>query len=288
MSEDELERIAGELYALTPDAFTPARTERVEQAKAAGQRTLAAAVAKLRKPNAVGWLANQLVRDQPDGVAQLLGLGEQLREATATLDRQRLRELSGRQRPAVTALVRRAGVLADEAGQPMSKATARSLEETLHAAMADPVAGARLTAGQLTAALTSTGFPGLSPDEAPKLAPPAASKAGGRTPDGDDGARLAAARADEEEARRRVAATASDAEAAAEVAQRAGRAVDEARARVAALRRELDSATRELDMAEEVHRSAKADALTARRTADRAQRALEAAEEHHRRLGGRR
>lgn len=290
MSDDELDEIAAQLYALTPEEFTPARNEAVEAAKAAGDRTLAAAVAKLRKPNAVAWVANQLARAQPAEIAALRSLGDELREATATLDRQRLRELSARQRPAVAALVRQAGVLADGAGQPMSKATSRSLEDTLHAAMADAGAGAALAAGRLTTALASTGFPGLdSEEEAPAPeAPPRRAPAAASTGQESDDDRLATARGQAEEARRRAASASDDADRADEVARRAGGSVDQARARVAAVRRELEAATRDLDVAEEVLRSAKADALTAKRTADRAQRALEATEEHLRRLGGRR
>src|SRR5258706_2896267 len=157
---DAFDEIAAELYGLAPREFTAARNARATGARQAGDKALADAVGALGKPAMVGWLANQLVRERPDEVRALLDLGESLREATASLAGDQLRELSRQQRQVVYALVQQARSVANAAGHPVSEDTARGLEETLHAAMADPDAAAQLAAGQLTGALSRSGFPG--------------------------------------------------------------------------------------------------------------------------------
>jgi hypothetical protein len=69
---------------------------------------LAAQIHQLTKPNLVAWLANQLARERADEIRPLLELGVALREATATLSGQQLRELSRQQRQLVYALVQQA------------------------------------------------------------------------------------------------------------------------------------------------------------------------------------
>src|SRR5262249_28758146 len=144
-----LDEIAWELYGLLPAEFTAARNARAKEAKQAGDRDLAAAITALGKPTMVGWLANQLIRQYPDEMHALLELGESLREATASLAGDQLRELSRQQRQVVYALVHQARGLASAAGHPASEDTARGLEETLHAALADPAAASQLAAGRL-------------------------------------------------------------------------------------------------------------------------------------------
>ncbi|MBO0788916.1 MAG: hypothetical protein J2P33_22885, partial [Actinobacteria bacterium] len=103
MTGDSLARAADELYAIPPAGFTAARNERARQAREAGDRDLAAAIAGLRRPTASAWLVNLLSREAPDQVSRLLELGEELREAQQALAGDRLRELSGRRRQLVAA-----------------------------------------------------------------------------------------------------------------------------------------------------------------------------------------
>src|SRR5215467_12550100 len=104
--------VAGELYGVPTDEFTAARNARAKQARDDGDRQLAAAIAKLPKPTAAAWLANQLVRNAADELSALLSLGQAMREATAALDRDELRRLTRDQRAAMAALVQRARDLA--------------------------------------------------------------------------------------------------------------------------------------------------------------------------------
>ena len=128
--------------------FIVARGERAKQARAGGDGEGAMAIGKLAKPNKVAWLANQLVRAHPDELRSLLELGDSMRHATASLDAERLRQDSRQQHQIIHALLQQAHILANAAGQAMSDSTARGLEDTLHAALADEQAALQLSQGQ--------------------------------------------------------------------------------------------------------------------------------------------
>jgi hypothetical protein len=236
-TEQLVSAAADELYGLPLDAFTAARNDRVKHLRADGVPDAAQAVGKLGKPNAVAWLANHLIRGRRDEVAALLELGTSLRAATAALDATQLRALSKRQREDVTALVGQARELSAEAGQPASDATARGLEETLHAALADEDAGAQLVAGRMTTGLSGSGFPGVNLT--------------GAAPTGQVSRRDELAQARKAEAAARD--TAKRAEQAWQAARRtlakAQRAVTDAAAEVDRLKAELDDAARNHDKA---------------------------------------
>jgi hypothetical protein len=267
-----------ELYGLPLDQFIAARTELVKQAKAAKETDSAAELARLAKPNAVAWLANQLVRAHRNEVDDLLELGQTLRAATAALDAARLRELSGQQRRKVAALVALAKQLGSSAGQPASEATARALEDTLHAALADPEAADALVAGRLSTGLASSGFPGMALGAAPAAPKKAASKASKSSkaskaekapPEPRElqraEANLAAAQDDRDEtaeareqAHQAAASAAADAEAAAQEVERLSEELDEARQAQRAADKTSRQAVRALADAERAARQASA------------------------------
>lgn len=154
----DVDSVADELYSLPPEQFVAARDDRVKEARDDGDREAARAIAAFRRPTVVAWLANLLARHHPEDVEPFLELGEALRDATETLSGPELRELSKQRQQLVHALVRKARALADDAGHRVGEDAARGLEETLHAALVDPEAGARLVEGRLTGALSHTGF----------------------------------------------------------------------------------------------------------------------------------
>jgi hypothetical protein len=155
----DVDEVADELYALTPEEFTPARNARAKEAKAAGEAETAAAIAALRKPTAVAWLANALARQRPDEIGPLLDLGDALREATATLSGPELRELSSQRHRLVYAMVQQAKAVAAESGRRVTDDVARKLEETLTAALSNAEYGEQLRQARLTDALVPGGFP---------------------------------------------------------------------------------------------------------------------------------
>jgi hypothetical protein len=154
----DLESVAAELYGLPPDDFTSARNARATEARRGGDIELAGAIKRLRRPTMTAWLANLLVRERPNDLNELLGLGEQMRRAQAALAGNELRQLSQQRHQMVTALRNGAAQLAGDLGKPVSDAIAQELELTLEAAFADPDAAAALRSGRLTAAMHYSGF----------------------------------------------------------------------------------------------------------------------------------
>ena len=172
----DLDAVAAELYALAPKDFVSARTVSERQARAAGQRELAAAIHRMGKPTTVAWLANQLVRQHPEQLGPFLELGSALRDATATLSGDDLRRLSRQQHEVINALIGQARVISVTAGQDVTEATSRGLEATLRAALADRDMADQLASGRLTGPLTHAGF-GDFPSPAPAAPAPVCASA---------------------------------------------------------------------------------------------------------------
>lgn len=154
----DVQAVAAELYGLPLDDFVRVRAERVKQAKADGQADAGARIAAMRKPTMAAWWANQLSRREAPAIDDLLGLGDQLRAATAALDGARLRELSPRRHVVVEALLDKARELAGSAGVRLSDDVAGKLRETLDAAIVDVAAGEAVRTGRLVHALRHVGF----------------------------------------------------------------------------------------------------------------------------------
>ena len=152
--EVDIDAVAVELYGLTPDEFTAARNQ---LAKTVGGPT-AAAIKALRRPTLAAWLANLLVRTDPDGVNALTELGDELRAAHLSADGARLRALTPRRHDLVQALVKTARAEAKSLGRTVTPTVADRLTETLDAALIDPGAAQLLRSGQLTSALRHVGF----------------------------------------------------------------------------------------------------------------------------------
>ncbi len=281
----DLEAAADALYALPPPEFTGARAQRVKAARAAGDRACATAIGGLRRPTTAAWLVNQLVRRRPADLGELADLGAALRSAHLELDGAALRTLSTRRHALLAQLVAGCRELAREAGQPVSDAVARELEEMFTAALADPAATARLTDGRLSSAkdLEAGGSPWPATDPSTRPRPASAlAPAGSRparwaepgTPDQATTRALATART--ELLRRAVArdeAQAAEAEAL--------RALDAATGAEAAAHRAVAELRAELTAAEQREQRTRQAAGVARRARADAQRVLREAERRH-------
>jgi hypothetical protein len=154
----DLDAVADELYALTPEEFTAARDASARAAQAGGNRKAAEMIRGLRRPTQGAWLVNRLARERADDLGRLLDLGAALREAQAALQGDELRRLSGQRSQVVAALAREAAGLARAAGRTAGQAVLREVEQTLEAALADPAAADEVRAGRLSAALQYAGF----------------------------------------------------------------------------------------------------------------------------------
>jgi chromosome segregation ATPase len=244
-SDVDVEAVADELYGLPVEEFTAARDGHAASARRDGDRELADAIKKLGRPTTAAWLANLLVRQRSQQIAELLELGAAMREAQAELAAEQMRALATQRRQIVSALGREAASLANDRGHRVSRAIREEMEGTLEAALADPGAAEALRSGQLTASLRYTGLGSVDISgavAAPRRAgasTPKPPKAASRSTSGDGEAdrkrreRIEAAEHKLEEARTEAA----DAQGARDAAERVVRDVQE---RVDGLRRQLD------------------------------------------------
>jgi hypothetical protein len=271
----DLAQAEDELYALPPDDFRAARDERAAQARAAGDKDLARAITALRRPVVSAWLVNTLARTEPGRMAELLALGESLRDAQEALDGDRLRELSVQRRQLVAGLVDAAKQVAERDGRTVSLQVEREVEATLQAALADPGAAEAVSAGRLAGPLS---YAGLGAGEATPLRPvrparpavahkdPAVRTRGDRTAQPDVAARRAARESGQRETREAAAAERKEREAAA-ARSAAERAVQDAAGAA-------DAARGALDDAEQTVTSARAAQEAVRRRAEQLDREL--------------
>lgn len=167
----ELDAVADALYVVRPDEFVPERDDAVARAREAGDRELARAIGRLRRPTRAAWLANLLARERPDQLEGLLGLAAGLADAQRTLDGTALRALSAQRHRLVAAVAAEAGRLASARHEPVGDALLRDVQGILEAALADPAIADEVRAGRLTRTVSYSGFgPAASPGAVP--APP--------------------------------------------------------------------------------------------------------------------
>jgi len=151
----DLDLAVGELYALSPEDFTGRRSELEAAAREAGQRDLAKQITALRKPTLAAWLVNALVRDRAHDVQALAPLAEQMRAAHRQLSGQRIRELSAERQEFLQHIVEAAASVSDRT---IGDSVLQQVRSTFEAAIADEGAQSAVLSGQLTTALTYTGF----------------------------------------------------------------------------------------------------------------------------------
>lgn len=240
----DLGEIADRLYAGLPADFTPDRTAAEKEARAAGDKELAASIKALRKPSTAAWAVNLLVRWEGGQIDQVLELAASLREAAGALDGTELRALTKQRRQLTAALTTRARQLALEHGVRLTGAVAEQVEATLTAALLDERAGRALRTGLLVAPMSATGVDEIDLDAVLALPDalghqaPAAAPAGGLRAVPDN-------RALRREAAREALAAAEEEQARAEAVERtATRRVRDAEGRRLGLQAEMDELQR--------------------------------------------
>ena len=177
-NNDRVQAAADQLYAADPAEFTDRRSDLVAQARADGDQAAARAIGALRRPTRAAWVVNQLARADPDAVARLGRLGDELRAAESALDGGKLRELSQTRRKLLGQLARQALDGAGVTDPP--DALLQEVTGTLSAALADPQVAARVGQGQLAKSVQPAGFgfglaAGDDDDDDEPSAPPAPS-----------------------------------------------------------------------------------------------------------------
>jgi hypothetical protein len=257
-NDQEIDR----LYASPPEEFIGARDELAKRLKADGKAEEAAEVKGLRRPTVAAWAANQVARQRPEEVSELLAAGAELqkaqRKALSGVKGGGLREAMERRRAAVVALAKAAEAMLRDAGKG-SASTIDALQPTFEAASVDEQSGDALKAGRLERELAApSGFGGATGLEV--VAAPAQRPATrGAKKDQDEAARAeqeAARREARElerqaaEARRKVMRVRASAARAAERADRLEAEADTARAAAKDAARELKEAQAEAKRAE--------------------------------------
>ncbi|MGY1642250.1 hypothetical protein ACI782_14165 [Geodermatophilus sp. SYSU D00703] len=290
----ELDEVADELYEVPPDEFTALRKQRQDDARAAGNRTLAKEIGALPKPSLAAWVCNLLVRAHRAEIESLVELGGLLRAAQEDLAGDQLRALNRQRSQLLAALVRQAAGLAREQGHRVSTSVEAQVEDTLRAALADPEAGEALLTGRLPTPMSYSGMgtTGVRPalrlvpppraDRAEKPARPRRADAAERRRQREEEARRReeeARRAEEERRRRELEQARRAAEEATAVAAESRAAAEEERRRVDDLdARRADLQARVQELADELARAEREAAETAeelkraerhRRTAER-------------------
>lgn len=228
MATDALTAAADELYALAPEEFTAARNARAKDAKA-DDKELGARIGEFRKPSPPAWILNQLVREQPDAIDELLDLGADLRDAQAAGDGKALTSVGAERRQLISGLLKQATHIADAADRSPSRAVLDEVEQTLIAATVDEAAGEALRTGRLVRSLQAVGFEAVDVDGAvageasagrprkqraakPKATAGASAGRRGAKDDEQDQAEADAAAAAEQEAAARDARTRAEAD----------------------------------------------------------------------------
>jgi hypothetical protein len=252
VADDPLSSVVSRLYRASPEEFVTARAVAVDEAKATGDTLLAARITKLRKPTVSAWVVNLLAHERPDLIADLLELGEQLRDAQRELRGDRMRELSTRRRDMVVILAREATTLASKYRS--GNVPTAEVEATFAAALADREVAAEVQAGRLSRAVEYTGF-GEVPRPQLRLL-----RGGGQAADED------------------VVRDDDTSEPVVDAAAQRRIREQRQRERVAA-RRELASARNRLGQAQTAYVTAQRELDSARRAVEQAEAALAAAEE---------
>ena len=246
----------------------------------------------LRRPAPVAWAVNLLARDGDLG--DLETLGDRLRAAQSSADRQAITALGRERRDLVRSLASRAGELADAAGRALGPAVLDEVAETLQAALADPDAAAAVRSGRLLRALEAVGFDPVDLDgavavpEGAATAPKAARRKGPRAVTDPD-AELKRARADADavvaDARRAVDRAEGGIRELADRAADVNRRREELATEVDDLETELRAARRGLAEAERELQRLDRDRGGAERRGDQARTALSRAEAARAKLG---
>ena len=157
-SSAHLAQALREVYGASPTDFMAVRKKLAAAAKADGDAAGAKAIGTLRKPSMAAWAVNLLARQDPELVEELVELGARMRGAQARLDTATLTSLRPERDRIVTAVVAAAAALVSEAGRTLSASGQDDVRGTVIAALADEQASTAVTSGQLTRALSYSGF----------------------------------------------------------------------------------------------------------------------------------
>ena len=154
----DLEEVADELYGSSPEDFVERRTERVAEARQAGDRVVAKQISQLRRPTRTAWMVNLLARANASEITQLLDLGRALQDAQQRAAGDDLRRLSKSAQIGSGRADQASGRPGHAAGHAPTEGTVQEVSQTLQAALADPAIADLVQRGRLTQAASYGGF----------------------------------------------------------------------------------------------------------------------------------
>jgi hypothetical protein len=286
----DFEEAADALYAAPAADFIATRNELAKQLKADGDPVGSTRLKAMRKPTVAAWVTNLVARKAPDGLDDLLALGDEFREATADLDGERLRELTPKRHQLLDKLAKEAVRLAAEDGQKISADVGQKLRETLDAALVDPAAGDAVREGRLSSALRHVGFGVVDENGEPSNVTPLtderrqAARDRRKTQQAETDAAQEAAQEKAAAARAQEEREAAERAKARQAFEEAVAAAQEAEAKVEDLDTQLDNAREALAEAQALVHRLGADLDEARRTAREAQKESREARKRYNRL----
>jgi hypothetical protein len=248
---------ADALYELLPGEFVAARNALVKQLRASGRKDESAQVAALSRPTRSAWALNQIARNEPDLIGDVLEAGDALRAATEAAmdgDASSLRAATADERAAAGAVTAAASATGDLSSTDVDRMTA-----TLRAAVLDDAVRAQLQRGVLAADHSDSGLGFVGVDVCGSSSTPTAPSKprlrvvrGGKDSKSDAAAEKERARAEREQAerereeerarRRRQAELDQAARTARSHADRLAARADQAEEEAARLRQEADEA----------------------------------------------
>ncbi|MFE7796471.1 hypothetical protein [Nocardia sp. NPDC057440] len=267
-----LAEVAVDLYGLVPGEFVAARADRIKAAREAGDKDLAAAIGKLRRPTVTAWTVNLLVRAVPAEVDALLRLGAALRTAQRELSADQLRSLTAQRQQVVHSLAERAGALAADHGHPVGAGVLREVGQTLTAALADADVAEQVRTGTLAASATYEGFGPAGPALAAVADTPT-------TPGPADTGPADTARQELDEALDALESALAARDSAQSASAEAANRLTESKSRLVALREELAHAEQQKQFARTADRAAQDQLRSAQKQLDRAERWVDKARE---------
>lgn len=261
---------ARELYAVPLAEFVASRKALAASAKTSAGAAAAKEILALRKPTVTAWAMNLASRQETDVVADLVGLGARMRAAQARLDASVLTSVRGERDASVAAYVDRLADVAAAAGAGLSASGRDEVRASAIAALADESASEALASGQLTRALSYSGFGEVDLSGAVGVTTSGSIMSvlkGGKPeqvvtePEAED---------DEELTAEQLAQAVQDAKA----AKGAAKVRRKAEAELSAAEAEMKAAQAEVDAAEQAARTARRAAVSAQKRLDAARAAL--------------
>lgn len=161
MSDDVQEAVAAaaaQLYAVPLAEFVASRKSLAAAAKTEAGPAAAKEILALRKPTVTAWAMNLVPRGDAAALADVVGLGARMRAAQSQLDTATLTAVRGERDAVLAAYVAAVVEAAEGEGTSLSAGAREEVRASAIAALADESASEALASGQLTRALSYSGF----------------------------------------------------------------------------------------------------------------------------------